>query len=312
MSSGDGTRFVSLGAGDALKGRLLHDVPLARYTSWRVGGPADRLYFPADLDDLAAFLGRLPPEEPLLWLGLGSNLLVRDGGVRGTVIHTRHLNGFERLNGERVRAEAGLACAQLARQCVRQGLRGMEFLCGIPGTVGGALALNAGAVGSETWDRVERVVTIDRAGRLRDRGPEDFDVGYRQVRPRFSGEEWFAAATFRLEPGDAGAGRELIRTLLARRGATQPTQQPNAGSVFRNPPGDYAARLIEACGLKGVCLGGACVSPKHANFIVNTGTATAADIEALMAQVRRTVREATGVELVPEVHVVGEPAGGEA
>ncbi len=305
--SGERTRTVIGGAGGMVGGVVLCGEPLAGYTSWRVGGPADRLYIPAGLEDLAAFLRRLPPDEPLLWLGLGSNLLVRDGGFRGTVIHTRRLNGFERLNGERVRAEAGLAGAQLARQCVRQGLRGLEFLCGIPGTVGGALALNAGAVGSETWDRVERVVTIDRAGRLRDRGPGDFDVGYRQVRPRFDGEEWFAAATFRLEPGEPEAGRELIRALLARRGATQPTQQPNAGSVFRNPPGDYAARLIESCGLKGVCVGGACVSPKHANFIVNTGTATAADIEALMAQVRETVRAATGVELVPEVHVVGEP-----
>ena len=305
----NGLRFMTANEQSELRGELRRDEPMARHTSWRVGGPVDRFYRPADMDDLCAFLAQLDAGDDVFMLGLGSNLLVRDGGLRAVVIATSgRLNGFERLSDNRVRVEAGVACPQLARQCARQGLRGIEFLCGVPGTLGGALALNAGATGGETWDRVESVLVVDRSGRLHERGPEDFHIAYRSVENRVSRQEWFVAATLRLEAGDAAQGQELIRTLLARRGATQPTSQPNAGSVFRNPPGDYAARLIESCGLKGHCIGGACVSEKHANFIINTGTALAADIEDLIGHVARTVKEVTGVELIREVHIVGEAA----
>ncbi len=291
-----------------LRGRLERDVPMARHTSWRVGGRAERVYRPADLDDLAAFLRTLPPDEPLHWVGLGSNLLVRDGGLRGTVILLHGgLDRIERLDARTVRAEAGAACAKLARATARMGLAGLEFMAGIPGTVGGALAMNAGAFGGETWARVRQVWTIDRAGRVRARAPADYTVGYRSVRGPAG--EWFVAAALALAPGD-GRGLERIRALLARRAATQPMGRPSCGSVFRNPPGDHAGRLIEAAGLKGVRRGGAMVSERHANFIVNTGGATAADIEALIRHVQETVERVHGVRLEPEVRIVGEPEEG--
>jgi len=291
-----------------LRGTLRRNEPMARHVSWRAGGAARTFYVPADADDLAAFLAALPEAEPLLFVGLGSNLLVRDGGWPGAIVALTGTLADLAIDGERVRAGAGLPCPQLARRTARAGLAGLEFLCGVPGTVGGALAMNAGALGSETWEFVESVTTIDRRGERRTRTPDDFTVGYRSVEGPQG--EWFLGATFRLQPGDADRSLEIIRANLARRGATQPTQLPNAGSVFRNPPGDYAARLIEACGLKGHCVGGACVSEKHANFIVNTGTATAGDIEALIAQVQATVAREQGVTLVREVRIVGE--GGES
>lgn len=289
-----------------LRGRLLRDEPMSRYTSWRVGGPAERVYIPADLDDLVAFLRALPPEyEPLYWVGLGSNLLVRDGGLRGTVILTSGaLKGLALRDKDLVYAEAGVAGAKLARFAARHALTGVEFLAGIPGTVGGALAMNAGAFGGETWDLVERVETVDRHGVRRTRTPADFRIGYRRVEGP-SGE-WFVAAEFRLARDTARQAAGLIKRWLARRGATQPTRLPNAGSVFKNPPGDYAARLIEACGLKGLCEGRACVSQMHANFIVNTGGATAAEIERLIARVQAEVERRFAVLLEPEVRIIGE------
>lgn len=288
-----------------LRGQLLVNEPMSRHTSWRVGGPADRLYVPADLEDLAAFLASLPPQEALHWVGLGSNLLVRDGGVRGTVIMTSGaLNDLSLLRPGVVRAEAGVAGAKVARFCAERELTGAEFLAGIPGTVGGALAMNAGAFGGETWNIVEAVETIDHRGQRRARAPSDYRVDYRKVAGPQG--EWFVAAHFRLGTGDAAQGKTLIKSLLARRGATQPTQLPNAGSVFKNPPGDHAARLIEASGLKGACEGKACVSELHANFIVNQGGAKAADIERLIARIQATVENLHGVTLEPEVRVIGE------
>ncbi len=289
------------------RGHLRLNEPLARHTSWRVGGPAERYYEPADMDDLAAFLAELPGEEPLFWLGLGSNLLVRDGGIPGTVIMTAGLlNVLERLDGDRLRAEAGVACAKVARFAARAGLKGAEFLAGIPGTIGGALAMNAGAFDGETWAVVERVETLDRTGCLRERLPADFRVAYRQVNGP-SGE-WFTAAHLHLQPGDTRESSRRIRELLKRRSDTQPMGQASCGSVFRNPPGDFAARLIEASGLKGRRIGGACVSEKHANFIVNTGGATAADIESLIGEVADTVERLQGVRLITEVRIVGRSA----
>lgn len=288
-----------------LRGTLRHDELLARHTTWRVGGPARSFYVPADLDDLALFLQQLPADEPLLWLGLGSNLLVRDGGFAGTVIATAGaLMELSKVDGGTVRAGAGVACNKVARFCAGLNLVGGEFLAGIPGTLGGALAMNAGAFGGETWPLVQRVETIDRHGVRRWREPTDFEVGYRQVRGLAG--EWFVTAQLHLQTGDGAAGLARVKELLERRNQTQPIGLPSCGSVFRNPPGDHAARLIEACGLKGTSRGGACVSTKHANFIINTGHATAADIETLIGQVADTVERMQGVRLIPEVHIVGE------
>lgn len=290
-----------------LRGSLRYDEPLARHNTWRVGGPARGYYEPADVDDLAVFLRTLPADEPLLWLGLGSNLLVRDGGVPGTVIATAGaLNELSRLDATTVRAGAGVACNKIARFCARHDLVGGEFLAGIPGTLGGALAMNAGAFGGETWPLVKAVETIDRRGLRRRRLPAEFEVGYRHVRgPE---DEWFVAAELTLRGGDGAASLARVKELLERRNATQPVGLPSCGSVFRNPPGDFAARLIETAGLKGACIGGACVSTKHANFIINTGEASAADIEALIAYVADTVASFHGVRLVPEVRIVGVAA----
>jgi UDP-N-acetylmuramate dehydrogenase len=286
------------------RGRLRENEPMARHTSWRVGGPADRYYTPASIDDLRRFIASLPSDEPIFWVGLGSNLLVRDGGLRGTVICTHGmLAGLERLADGSVRAEAGVPCAKLARQCVRWGLGSAEFFAGIPGTVGGALAMNAGAFGGETWAHVLFVETVDRKGVLHRRDKDAYDISYRSVRG--PGEEWFLAATFRFRE-DAKASTADIKALLARRKASQPIGLPSCGSVFRNPPGDHAARLIESAGLKGRRIGGAEVSEKHANFIINTGGASALDIERLIDFVRDTVEHVHGIRLQPEVRVIGE------
>ena len=290
----------------ALRGNLLLDESMSKHTSWRIGGPADRYYQPADIEDLAEFLSQLPETEPLFWLGLGSNLLVRDAGIRGTVIATSGaVNGLSQLDEKIVRVEAGVACAKVARFCARAGLSGANFLAGIPGTMGGALAMNAGAFGGETWDVVAAVETVDRRGRLRRRTPSEFEVAYRHV-DGLNGE-WFMAAELQLDAvGQPDVLIAEIKALLSKRGDSQPTQLPNAGSVFRNPEGDHAARLIEACGLKGKCEGAACVSDKHANFIINTGGATAREVEVLIERVAQTVMEKQSVQLQREVHIVGE------
>ncbi|TAM46859.1 MAG: UDP-N-acetylmuramate dehydrogenase [Gammaproteobacteria bacterium] len=299
--------MMALKTSHGLRGRLLRHEPMSRHTSWRVGGPADSLYIPADLDDLVAFLKQLPANEPLHWVGLGSNLLVRDGGVRGTVVMTSGaLNGLSLLSESMVRAEAGVASAKVARYSTDHHLTGAEFLAGIPGTIGGALAMNAGAFGGETWNIVHAVETLDRHGELRVHLAADYEVGYRHVAGPAG--EWFVAARFRLLPDERRQGKALIKSLLAKRGATQPTQLPNAGSVFKNPPNYHAARLIEAAGLKGAREGGASVSDMHANFIVNQNGATAADIERLIARVQAEVHKKSGVQLEPEVRVMGEEA----
>jgi UDP-N-acetylmuramate dehydrogenase len=295
-----------------LRGKFTRDEPMRRHVSWRAGGSADRAYQPADLEDLAHFLRRLPAQEPVLFVGLGSNLLVRDGGLRGTVVFTHNaLKRFfleERPGMAEIYAEAGVPSPKVARFAAIHDLEGAEFLAGIPGTVGGALAMNAGCYGAETWDVVARVRTIDRAGRLQIREPAEYALGYRHVLPLAAADEFFVAAWFRLRKGDGAASRRTIKDLLGRRIASQPLSEPNAGSVFRNPPGDFAARLVESCGLKGHRIGGAEVSRMHSNFIVNAGDATAADIEALIHFVRDTVRRQTGVVLEPEVRIVGEAA----
>ncbi|OGA29607.1 MAG: UDP-N-acetylenolpyruvoylglucosamine reductase [Betaproteobacteria bacterium RIFCSPLOWO2_02_FULL_65_24] len=294
----------------ALRGRLAFDEPMRKHITWRTGGSADRAYVPADLDDAAQFLRSLPVGEPVYFIGLGSNLLVRDGGIRGTVILTHSSHAAMRMDGALIYAEARAASPKVARYAAVHGHAGAEFLAGIPGTVGGALAMNAGCYGSDTWDAVERVLMLRRSGVLRERPPGDFDIGYRHVALRggeLGVDEWFAAAWFHFDRGDSEAARRRIKELLQQRIEGQPLGLPNAGSVFRNPPGDHAARLIEACGLKGCAIGGARVSEKHANFIVNArGRGSAADIENLIEHVRNTVLAKQGVELIAEVRIVGE------
>ncbi len=306
-----------------LRGDLRSDESMARHVSWRAGGRVRCAYTPADLDDMALFLRGLPDGEQVHVVGLGSNLLVRDGGLDGTVIFThwalRGLNVLRSDNsGGEIWAQAGVACPKVARTAAINNLAGAEFLAGIPGTIGGALAMNAGCYGGETWSLVAQVETIDRAGTLHVRSPQHYTIGYRSVEPRShqmssatgasayeSWKEWFVAATFRLSHGDGEQSRATIKKLLAQRIAAQPLGMPNAGSVFRNPPGDHAARLIEACGLKGRRIGGASISAKHSNFIVNHGGASAADIEALIELAQHTVKQQFGVHLEREVRVVG-------
>jgi len=284
---------------------VLIDEPMSEHTSWRVGGPADRFCQPRTIETLAEALRTIPAEMPVYWIGLGSNLLVRDGGIRGAVICTTSLEKtIERVGAGRVRATASVPCTTLARHCVRLKLGPAAFFAGIPGTVGGALAMNAGAFGGETWDRIESVETIDRRGGLHVRGRDDFEIGYRSVRGPAG--EWFVAATFALEE-DADADMSEVTSMVKLRGERQPIGKPSCGSVFRNPEGDYAGRLIEAAGLKGMRIGGAAVSEKHANFIVNEGGASAADIEALITAVRAKVSAMFGIELELEVRIVGEP-----
>ena len=290
---------------DALKGIMRLREPMARHASWRAGGPADRFYMPADLEDLCNFLRQIDPAEPILWLGLGSNLLVRDGGFRGTVIATGGvLDHLEAGSGGIVNAGAGVSCAKFARFTAGKGFAGAEFLAGIPGTVGGALTMNAGAFGGETWNIAFAAQTIDRSGGLHDRTRAELMPAYRRV--SLPEGEWFVGASFKLDPDAAGQCMRRIREFLERRSLSQPIGDASCGSVFRNPPGDAAGRLIDACGLKGLRRGNAVVSDKHANFIINSGGATAREIEDLIALVRQRVEGETGILLEPEVKIVGE------
>jgi UDP-N-acetylmuramate dehydrogenase len=297
-----------------LRGLLRHDESMAKHVSWRAGGSARTFYQPADVLDLAAFLRTRAPDEALLFVGLGSNLLVRDGGFDGAVVFTHHsLIGIE-VESEvatprgtlAFRAGAGVPAPHLARFVAKHGGAGAEWMAGVPGTVGGALAMNAGCYGGETWNHVIAVETVDRAGKLRHRSAADYELGYRHVQLRVPDEEWFVSGVFGFAPGEEGEALARIRELLQKRVATQPLNQPNAGSVFRNPPDDHAARLIESSGLKGFAIGDAQVSTKHANFIVNLGAAAANDIESLIDHVQAAVLMKTGVELVREVRIVGE------
>jgi len=299
----------------ALRGQWAEHVSMAKHVSWRAGGVARRTYVPADLDDLAAMLASLPANEPVLFVGLGSNLLVRDGGYNGTIVFLHAaLNELHVESGEAnmtsplIYAEAGVASPKVARFAANLGCDA-AFLAGIPGTIGGALAMNAGCYGAETWTFVEKVCTIDRAGVRHTRTPQEYEIAYRHVAAHEASvaNEVFAGAWFRFPAIEKSAARDSIKTLLEKRVASQPLRWPNAGSVFRNPPGDFAARLIESTGLKGFAVGGAEVSTQHANFIVNqSGTATAGDIEQLIATVQARVAAATGVQLIREVRIVGD------
>jgi UDP-N-acetylmuramate dehydrogenase len=287
--------------------RVKRNEPMSRHTSWHVGGPAEVFFSPRDRADLAAFLKSVPAQVPVNWVGLGSNLLVRDGGLKGVVINTLGaLERLDRLNQNTLYGEAGLTCARIAKQCLKWGLGAAEFFAGIPGTLGGALAMNAGAFGGETWRHVVEVETMDRHGGEHTRAAAEYAASYRHVTAP-ANDEWFIAAKLRFEPQAASSSAQM-RALLERRKATQPIGEWSCGSVFTNPPGDHAARLVEASGLKGYRIGDASVSQKHANFIINHGRATSADVERLIGHVQETVERLHGIRLNPEVRVMGAPS----
>lgn len=295
-----------LSQSELYRGTLLQNVSMEKYSSWRSGGCVRQLYQPVDIDDLGDFLITLPKDEAILWFGLGSNLLVRDGGFDGTAISMNSvLDDIEVISNNRVRVEAGVPCPKVARFCAKHSMAGAEFMVGIPGTMGGALAMNAGAFGGETWDVVDSVETINRRGVRHIRGREYFDIAYRSVKSET--EEWFIAAEIQLGTDHEQMAESKMREWLAKRSATQPMGQASCGSVFRNPVGQYAAQLIEECGLKGLRIGGACVSDKHANFIINEQNATAADIEQLIKHVQKVVKDRHNIELKTEVCIVGKP-----
>lgn len=279
--------------------------PMSKHSIWGVGGPADHVLWPSSVTSLRQKLSSLPVSTSLTWVGLGSNLLVRDAGIRGTVIITaKGLDGIELIDGNRVRIECGVPCAKVARFAAKSGLGGAEFLIGIPGTIGGALAMNAGCWGSEIWDWVEAVETINRTGVATQRGVSEFVISYRKViRP---GDEWFLSVILRFKTGDSEYSGSIIKDLLRQRAQSQPMGERSCGSVFKNPDGKYAGQLIECSGLKGHRIGSAHVSRKHANFFINDGDATAAQLEALIRFVQKQVYVQTGVLLHEEVQIIGE------
>lgn len=286
--------------------RVKRDEPMSRHTSWHVGGPADVFFTPADRNDLLAFLEELPAGTPLFWLGLGSNLLVRDGGIRGVVIDTTGLDRLESIDDTSLYADAGVPCARIARRCISLQLGPAEFFAGIPGTLGGALFMNAGAFGGETWPRVRAVDVCDARGRERRRDAREYSYSYRRIVPPVPGEFFLGAVlAFEHRPGLTD---QAMREMIARRKETQPIGEWSCGSTFTNPPGRHAARLIEEAGLKGTRIGDVMVSPKHANFLVNVGAASAADVEQLVALIQKEVARKSGVRLTPEFRTVGEAA----
>ncbi len=290
-----------------LSGLWRNNYPMANLSSWRVGGPARVLFTPADIEDFQNFIQM--KKDKFLMIGYGSNVLVRDGGIDKVVVRTAPGLCALRLEEEGlVYAQAGVSCSKLARFCVRNGLTGGEFFIGIPGSVGGALAMNAGCYGHETWEKVEKAKIFDEHGNCHEITPADAKIGYRDVSLKIPGA-CFSAAFFRFRVGNKSLSNKTMKELLNHRRETQPLGLRTAGSVFCNPPGGYAGQLIEQCGLKGMRIGDAEVSTKHANFIINHGNATAADIENLIEQVHDTVREKTGTDLCSEVRVIGKKNG---
>ncbi len=296
-----------------LQGSLKLNESLARYTTWRIGGKAECCYQPKDEVDLQALLQLIPDHSAINWIGLGSNLLVRDGGVKGLIIVANGVLNKLTFTCDvahcLLSAQSGVTCAVFSRKAASKGLHGAEFLSGIPGTIGGALAMNAGAFGGETWQYVIDVTMINEQGELIRRTPDEFIIEYRKIAlKKEHKKEWFLSAQFKFAKDEQGLqqSKAEIKRLLTKRAETQPTKQANAGSVFKNPDNDYAARLIESCGLKGKSINGAQISAKHANFIVNKGGAEAKDIEALMTEIKIQVLAKYQIELLPEVRIIGE------
>jgi UDP-N-acetylmuramate dehydrogenase len=284
-------------------GIVRFDEPMSTHTSWRLGGPVDRFFIPKDLEGLQDFLAGVPADEPIHWVGLGSNLLVRDGGIRGTVIGVLNaLSGLYKTDENIVVAECGVTCSKFARFCQKNGDFGGEFMAGIPGTIGGALAMNAGAFGGETWSLVERVDLIQRNGQVKSKLSAEFQAGYRSV--DLAADEWFVAGHFKLPKKTID--KTGIRQLLKKRNESQPIGLPSCGSVFKNPPGHYAAQLIEQAGLKGFNFKSVSVSDKHANFIISNRESYARDVEALIVHIQNEVSTKFDIKLEAEVRIIGE------
>ena len=291
-----------------VRGRLTENAPLSGITWFRVGGPAEIMFRPADRDDLADFLAALPRDVPVTVIGVGSNLLVRDGGVAGVVL--RLGRGFADIEarGSDVRAGAAALDINIARMAADAGLAGLEFLSGIPGTMGGALRMNAGAYGRELVDVVVSAEALDRQGRLHKLDKKALGLSYRHSDVP---EDWiFTAAELKAERGEASAIRARLAEIQAAREASQPIRSRTGGSTFANPPGHKAWQLIDQAGCRGLRIGGAMVSDMHTNFLINTGSATAADIETLGETVRRRVREASGIDLRWEIRRIGTAGNG--
>ena len=283
-----------------------------------MGGPADVYYRPADAEDLAEFLASLAPDEPITWIGLGSNVLVNDAGVKGVVIHTLPIRSENSepitvinttTDHKIIRAEAGIPCAKLSKFCIKEGVEGGEFFAGIPGTIGGALAMNAGAFGGETWPRVFQVEVMNRQGQRFIRTPSDYQIAYRSVKAKDTIQdaksEWFIAGQFQFPCGDPTLAAKRVKELLRQRSASQPIGVFSGGSTFKNPPGDFAGRLIEASKLKGFAIGGAQISEKHANFILNLGNASARDLFNLIQHIQAAVLKDHQILLETEVRLLG-------
>ncbi|MBS0290565.1 MAG: UDP-N-acetylmuramate dehydrogenase [Proteobacteria bacterium] len=280
---------------------------LAPLTSWRIGGVAERFFSPIDIENLSDYLKRLPAHTPLTWLGLGSNVLIRDSGIKGAVICTKNCKQVYQQEDGSFFAQAGVTCAKFARFASKLGFPDAAFFAGIPGTIGGALAMNAGAFGGETWEWVELVTVINRQGHTYTRSLQDYSIAYRSVSPKHPAqlEEAFIGVVFRF-PKSSLDGMDKIRELLRKRQQTQPIGTLNCGSVYRNPPGEFAAKLIEACQLKGYRIGDAQISEKHANFIINSGAACAHDVETLMSTIEAKVWDRFGIKLHAEVRILGQ------
>ncbi|MEI8054887.1 MAG: UDP-N-acetylmuramate dehydrogenase [bacterium] len=288
-----------------LRGKLQQNHLLAEYTSWKIGGAAEYFYEPADLEDLSILLQSWK-QRPITVLGAATNVLIRDRGIKGLIVYLRNcLNELNQINDFTLRVKAGVSLARLLQKCLDLGMCDAAFMAGIPGTAGGALAMNAGANGDCIWNHVACVETINRSGEIKLRQAKEFVADYRQV-TGLTTEEWFVAAQLTFTHGNIQKMQLQIGEYLQKRRNSQPLDLPSCGSVFRNPQGDYAARLIEASGLKGRQIGGAKISEKHANFIVNCGGALAVDVEALMREIMLTVKSEHGIDLVPEVHILGE------
>lgn len=293
-----------------IQGVYLFNEPLDRYTTLRIGGPAEVLYKPLNFADLAIFLGGKPQDMALTLLGEGSNILVRDGGIQGVVVHLGQGCDTVTVSGTQLRAEAGASTGKVARLARQAGLTGVEFLCGVPGSMGGALKMNAGCYGSELVDVLTAVEVLDPAGNLHTLAPADLGFAYRQSHLPAG---WiFVAAQLALQPGDEAAIRQRMREINRQRAASQPLALPNAGSLFKNPPGQKAWQLIDAAGCRGLRRGDAQVSEKHCNFFVNLGHATAADLENLAEEVRAKVKAHSGQQLEWEVRRLGLPAAEDA
>jgi UDP-N-acetylmuramate dehydrogenase len=292
-----------------IKGKVLHQEPLAPYTSWHIGGRAKTMFWPTDIKDLQHFLFNLPAEERIFWLGLGSNVLIRDNGFDGTVIAT-HQALTHMLEREKnadhlyLEVEAGVTCAKIAKLSAKLGFVGGEFFAGIPGTIGGALAMNAGAWGSETWDLVESVQLIDRHGKISHCMRDEFKVSYRHV--DLPANNWFISAVLKFKHGDTKQAQAKIKDLLQQRNLSQPIGELSCGSVFKNPAENHAAQLIDHLNLKGTRIGGAQVSTKHANFIINQDNAQAHHVEELILLLQQAVKNAYDVDLITEVRIIGD------